>query len=440
MKKLQKRLAKDSLNSITLNEFGNYYSSKGDKSQANKYFLKSLNNLSLKGSSKKDSSFYYSFRGLLKLNLEKEKAIDDIEKALEINPKDSIAVGFYPLFLIQKRDFNKAKKICLAALKEKNENPEFAYTFLGITILFQEADTFLDNSKKEESKKKNFDQLFDYKSIYKYAEINKDNIKIQHLKNMLEVMGLTFKMYTFEMDDKYNVIMNFSNLEIAKISELELYFQQELTNKRINPFSGNKSLAILNFMLKKNDKAIEYAKKAIDIFPESKRSHNFNSDETLELLLTLYQSKKDNINYKKTLESKIEKNSKYLKSIDDYVNMSYFYLHQNNLDEAENWCNKAREINPDYFNALSLLAHLKFMKSGFESSLVQFYLDQSARQIKDDSDNYSLGIQGVIYMILQGNPANAKLTYDNIQGCKKIRPEKTKFCDNLITQYIQINP
>jgi tetratricopeptide (TPR) repeat protein len=306
---------------------------------------------------------------------------------------------------------------------------------------FGQLNKIMDESKKTENVKKNYDELLDFQSINKYADLNKNNQKIQHLKKMFNLFGLMFKMYLFETTEDNNVIINYSKYDISKMNQLESDFQQLLIKKEINPFSGNKSLALLNFFLQKNDKAIEHAKKAITSFPESKRTHNFNSDEAYELLLTLYQLKNDDTNFKKTLEEKIIKSSEVQKSINDYLFMAYISLYKNDLEESEKWCNMAREIDMDNFNALSLFTHLKFMKNGFNNnSFGQFYLEQTQRQAKDDGDAYTFGIQSAAYMILRNNPEDAKFAFQNIEICKKLNSKDTGFCDKLIEKYIQATP
>lgn len=439
--RIQKRLAKDSLDPIALNDFGNYHNSKGNKSLAKVYFTKSFNNWNLKSGTKKDSAFYYSFRSLLKSNLDKENAIDDLDKALTINPKDSIALLFYPMLLIKNKDFAKSKKICLSALEEKSENPEIPYTILCFGILFEQMEILSDESKKAENAKKNYDELFDYKTLTKYAELYKDNPKIQYLKKMYHIFGLSFKLYLFEQDNNDGVIINYNAYDIAKMKQLESDFKEALTKNNLNPFTANKSLAALHFFLKNNDKAIEYAKKAIAAFPDSKRGSEFNPDETYSLLLMLYQLKNDDRNFKNTLEEKIKKAADDEKSITDFLYMAYLHLYKNEFDASSAWCAKAREIDPDNFDAIALFAHLKFMENGINNNITgQFYLDQAQSKMKDDSDFFNFGLQTSIYMILSNQPENAKKVFQNIEICKKANPKQTVFCDKLIDEYIQINP
>lgn len=439
LQQLKAAWSKDSLNAITLNNYANYYVSKGNKSLARIYFKKALDHLSLKTFAKKDSASYYSFRGLLKSNLETEGAINDLEKSLRINPNDSIAINFYPMFLLMNNRFPEAKKICTNALEKKSTYPELPFTILCTALIFEKSQTFLNasESEKAENLKKNYDELLDFKTMYYYADLNKNSPQVQNAKKTVEIIGLFMKMGLFEMNEDSEYILRFNAYEIKKINELQKEFKELLAQGKINPFTGNKSLCVLNYMLNNRDKAIDYAKKAIAVFPNSKRNIQFNSDESYAFLLNLVQ--KDVPNYKKILEEKIQKSSESEKFANDYLAMAYTYLYENDLVHTEEWCNKAREIDTDNFKALCLTAHLKFMNDQF--SLADFYIQLASKQVNSDNDNYDIGMQCAAYMIINGNAADAKSAFDNIENCRKIsEPKECKICNGLIEKYIQVNP
>ena len=194
---------------------------------------------------------------------------------------------------------------------------------------------------------------------------------------------------------------------------------------------------MLYFLIDNKDKSIECAKKAVTALPEKQRTADFNSDESYDLLMTLYQLKKDAPNFKKTLEEKISKSSENQKTIKDCISMAYFYLYEKDYEQSEIWCKKAREIDSDDFKALCLLAHLKFLNS---SNLSEFYLQQAFNQRKNDSDNSNLSIQAAMYMILVCNPDNAKAAFDNIEISQKINENNCPICDELLAKYIQVTP
>ena len=89
----------------------------------------SLENMSM-SYFKKDSANFYSFRGLLKSSLEHNDCLSDIEKALKINPNDSLSICFYPMLLIKENKFEKARQICINSLEKKGELAELSYLYL----------------------------------------------------------------------------------------------------------------------------------------------------------------------------------------------------------------------------------------------------------------------------------------------------------------------
>ena len=438
LNKIKKLLAKDSLNPLYIQNFATYYENKGDKILAKKYFKKSLENLSHKVMTKKDSAFYYSFRGILKLNLEQDDAIFDIEKSLRINPNDSISMAFYPLFLMQKGKFIEARKICSDALDKKSKNPIYPFMLYSTSFLFENLNKIMDPSKKIENQKKSYTELIDYKSIFYYADLYKENTQIQSLKKVSEVLGLVLKFTQFEIDENNDnkIILNFKQEEIKKIQELHFEFTNLLKTKKLNTFSANKSLCILNFFLGQNEKAITNAKLAISIFPVAKRSNNFNTDEVYSNLNTLYCYKNDNINFEKTLLEKIEKTKEILKNPSDYLEMSKFYLQQNNLIKVDEWIEKAKELEPNNFEILRLIAHVKFMDNLF--SLTQYYIEQASKQIKNEEENYNLNLQYAAYLILQEKENTAKIAFENIENYRKFKKEKCVLCDQLQEKYFKV--
>jgi hypothetical protein len=440
LEKLKKILAKDTINPLNLQNIATYYENNGDKILSKKYFKKSLDNLSHKVMIKKDSAFYYSFRGLLKFNLEQEDGLLDIEKSLRINPNDSLSIVFYPIFLIQKGKFVEARKICSDAIVKKSKNPSLPFTFYFLSLVFENLNTIMDPSKKSENQKKSYTELLDYKSIFYYADLYKDNTQIQNTKKMSEVFGLLVRISQFEQDKKNmnRLIMNFKPEELKRIRELQLEFTTLLKTKKLNPFSANKSLCILNFLLGQDEKAIANAKVAISIFPDSKRTKDFNTEGMYGMLTSLYYYKKDNLNFEKTLLEKIEKTKETFKNPSDYLEMSNFYLKQNNLRKADEWIEKAKQLEPNNFEILRLYAHVKFMDNLF--SLTQYYIEQASKQIKNEDENYDLNLQYAAYLILQEKENTAKFAFETIENCRKLIKEKCVLCDELQEKYIKVIP
>lgn len=67
----------------------------------------------------------------------------DIEKALTINPKDLLAVAFYPVFLGGTKRFEELKKVTTPLLKEEGYK-YYAFMMLYMNALFIRMDKGVD--------------------------------------------------------------------------------------------------------------------------------------------------------------------------------------------------------------------------------------------------------------------------------------------------------
>ncbi|WP_310556556.1 hypothetical protein [Flavobacterium sp.] len=437
LKKINSNLKKDSLNALVINDFGNYYRSKGNTALAKEYFTKSYNNLSIKHFAK-DSAFYYSFRGVLKMNLEKEDAISDIEKSLKINPNDSIAMVFYPMLLIQKGEFEKSKKLCINSLENEGKMTSFAFLMLNMTVFFEKFQFLmtenLDITKRLKNKNTHYDQLIDYKIIDKYYAQYGSKPEIKNIRKMSDILGLMLKFSTFESAKNDEVILEYNNYEISKIKNLENYFLNGLTKKTLNKYSAYKSLGFTNFLLKNNKQAIEYYKKAIQIFPSSKKTSDFNLTEAYNMLITLYGLEKDDLNFKKILEEKIKIQELDVKYSNDYLKLAKCHLYEKHYDNAEEWCNKARAIEPNNHKTLQLLAHLNYINGNL--FLGQHYINDAMKNAFNDDDNYNIIMQFAVYNILDNKPNEVIQNFETAR--KLLGNKKCNLCDELMADYINI--
>lgn len=438
LEKIQAVLKKDSLNPYYLNDLAMYYETNERPVLAKKYYQKAMDNLPYLMTKKKDSARFYSLRGLIKVHLQEKEPMRDMEKAMRINPLDSLANAFYPVFLIGEGKFDEMRKFAIKKL-DANELPKLYYVVLFSSYLGDIQSMTSTEEKRKANKTKEYDELLDYKLINAYAEKYKDNVHVQNARYMIEVSAIFFKMFSFDLNEDQNAfVFKFSEKEKRKMEELVKVFNERLATGKMNPFAANKFLSLLYFMQEKPDKVIECAKKAIAVLPLSKQMPNFNNTDTYDLLLTVYNNKKAYTDYKKTLEEKIEK--AYSKSglANDYINMSIIYLYQNDIAKADEWCKKSKAINPEDFKCLRLLSHLYFMNDSL--SLSQYYGETATKYMTSNDESAWLSLQFSISMIIIGDSASAKNAYDNIVAAKKGLEDKCPICDELLTKYIRVKP
>lgn len=438
LEKIQAILKKDSLNPYYLNDMAMYHEVNDNPVLAKKYFDKAMKNLPYLMQKKKDSARFYSLRALIKVHLREKEPMRDMEKALKINPLDSLANAFYPIFLIGERKFDEMRQFSIKKL-DANELPKLYYVMLFSSYLGDIQGLVSDETKRKANKTKEYDQLLDYTLLNTYAEKYKDNVYVQNARYMVEVSAIFFKMFSFDLnEDESAFVLNFSEKEKKKMAELTKVFNERLANGKINAFTANKFLSLLYFMQSNPDKVLECGKKAVAVLPLNKQLPNFNNTDTYDLILTVYNNKKNYPEYKKTLEEKIAKAYDKSGLANDYVNMSIVYLYQNDIEKADEWCKKSKAINAEEFKCLRLLSHLYFMNDNL--SLCQYYGDTAAKFLETNEQGAWLNLQFAINMAIMGDPATAKTAYESAVAAKKAMEGKCPVCDELLAKYITVKP
>jgi hypothetical protein len=439
LEKNLKAFRKDSLNPYFSNNLAMYYEDNQNASMARDYFKKSLRNLSYFVTTKKDSAQFYSFRGLLKFHLGEKDPIIDIEKALKINPLDSIAETFYPIFLVNAKRLVDLKEYSIKKLDSDPKYPAMSFVMLYYSYFLERMSAILSENNREAYAKKEYDAILDYKFLDKYSEKYKSNPQMQNLRNMIDVSALFIKMMFFKQNENGTAfVLNFSEREKTKIAALQTIFKESLSNGKINAYAGNKSLSVLNYMQGKPEKAIEYAQFAIAALPRIKQSSNFNNNEMFDLLLCTYYGQNDFVGYNKVLDQKFEKETDKSGLSNDYVNRAIIYLYQNNIEKSDEWCRKAKAINADSFGGLRLMSHLYFLNDS--SSLSSYYGESASKKMESDQDSAFLSLQFGVYMIINGDAASAQSAYENIAAAKKSLKGDCVLCDDLLAKYFKVKP
>ena len=156
----------DQSNPVILMKIAQFYDNTNKSLLAQSYYEKAFSNIDVK-SLNDDKAALYSLSAVLKNRLGKPDAMKDLEKSLEINPNDSLAIQIYPNLLLTRNDYDKAKEILVKALEEGSGNIllpymkllsfEFIETAKNISI---EKNGGVNIQKKYNGK--NYDEIFDY--------------------------------------------------------------------------------------------------------------------------------------------------------------------------------------------------------------------------------------------------------------------------------------
>lgn len=441
LEELKNALAKDSLNPVFLYFIANYYQEAGSELLAYSYFQKAFDCLTFKYFHK-DSAGYYSFRGMLKSNLQDNTASKDFERSLSINPNDSMALIFYPSILLENGRFSDLKNLSVHILEQTGTFPDYFYIYLVIAVIMErmviiQNDIRQDENKKAEYRGQDYTQLFDFSLIDRYEIGLKEVPGIKKLRIHADIFALFMKGGLAESNSK-EIFFENTVRDQEKLYEIEELLHDSSIINLFNEYELNESLGYLEVMQNKRDKAAGYFFKGLDLLLTSSEPDSEKIDEFFNALLALYYWGNDTANYRRLIDRKISSQPQAKMSAGDYRNLAMIYFLNGQPGKAEEWCKKASKMDPEDFDAMRLLAHMYFLKD--MKNMTGFYLEETYKHVSDPNQAYKISLQQAIYLLLEGNAGAAsgaiemaRTSYSEMNSINST----CEICDRLEANYIK---
>ncbi|KGO92587.1 tetratricopeptide repeat protein [Flavobacterium subsaxonicum] len=424
---LMAQLAKDSTNSHNYGNIATYYQQNGEGAKAVEYYNKALKKLTLSPKDK-DSAGYYSYRGLLKINVGEDGA-KDMERALKINKTDSLAVVFYPLFLIGNQRFADARTMLTNVLIEK-KYVHYSYLMLMLNDFSEKLSklgTYGDLAS--DLKKIDIGTIVNMDAYDKY--IDKKDPVLVNIKQFSGVSSCLIKFGGALGDSKFTV----NDKDIAFIQEREKTILKMLKDKNANKYAVYSALGTLSFLQKKYAEATDYYDKALVEFPADKEGHEFNTLETYDNLASVYYLQKK---YDKAIEVLAKKLSVKTLGVEGaqktYTSIAQIYLQAGNTDAATDNARLAMEKG-ESFDVNFLLSHI-YLKS---NSLVQAdrYRSKSESYLVTEADLCNLVTYSSILYLSLYQPDGAREIYEKNKAL--FVNEGCTDCLKLLEKYTLLN-
>lgn len=439
LKQLEAELSKDPQNPLVLNKLANFYYVTNQTVAARYYFQQSYDRMDQKYFTGDESSLFYSMRGILKHQLEMAGAIKDIEDAIAMNPKDSIAMLFYPIFLMNEGRISEMKAVS-AKMLDTDKPSLVAYVMLMLSEFNEGAQKFMEELAKNENntapfREKGYTEFSKTDLLDHYAVKFKGNQEIANVREMADIYKLYFKIALFDISETNQITLAYTPNDLKRLKELEQWLIGSAKAKTLNPYAQNKNLGYVYFMMGDKDKAVKYFNKAIEVFPAKKSSAYFNVSDAYDGLSATYYLNADTSNFRKTVERKIASDPDN-KSLVDCRALAQTYYLNGNISRALEWVNRAHEINPEDFQTLRLLAHLILVQGGPGSDRrAQDYLLKCSKYIADNGQNYELCLQYGIYMLFDSGSDIAIKNILAAKETKKAAKEECELCDRVLKEY-----
>jgi len=361
----------------------------------------------------KDSASYYSYRGILKLNLE-ENGLPDIERALAINRTDSIAMVFYPMFLIQTQRYADARKVLINAISDP-AYMKYSYFFLYLTDFYEVLSTLPPEKGAllKALKKINISTATN-KDYDKY--IDKQDPEYYRIKQMAELFYCIMK-FGPGTDDK-NFIPDPADVKF--INAKEEYFKSLIGDKKSNAYGVYASLGTIAFLKKSYSQSLSYYEKALEVFPKDKEGFRFNTLEIYSNMATAYHQDKKFDKIAAPLNQKL-----HVKAISEeerkstYLNLACLSFETGNYDQASDFTRQALELGENFETDI-LMSHISLKQ---ESIVLSERYREKAMKLMTEADACTFGMYMTSLYITVGQLDIAQEFYQknlNLQ-CEEVK-------------------
>ncbi|WP_298426393.1 hypothetical protein [uncultured Kordia sp.] len=427
---LKEKFKDDTLNVYYLHQKGEYYENKKDLQEAKNYYELSLKGLN-KNEFKNDSAKFYSFRAVLHHKLGKEKDVRaDFEKALKINPLDSIAILTYPMGLFMEGNPKKAKDIYKNFIEKTDKNFFNAYFFYSFFDLISQMEKVMEETNSEE-KHKNYNQTFDLSSIDEYAQkLKNKEAKISEAQNFFHFLAIMMNYLTSIDHSNFKGVLPKVDAERAK--KFKNWLTPLYKEKQLNTYTYHRFLGIIHLLMEEDEKAIMHLKKIVDIIPKEKQTPMMDINEPYTLLAFIYKRNKTYDKYREVIKMKIEKRKNEINIAEAYNNIGMSFLLENDdWKSAKEWVKKALSLEYNNFKSLGLLSYINLLNG--REIMKSHYIETAGKYVNDETKLQIMVYQICAYHLLKEELKNARIAIDS---CNKTYAPSCEAAQELFNKYV----
>jgi tetratricopeptide (TPR) repeat protein len=424
---LEEQLAlikKDSLSPYPYGNLGLYYENRGEAGLSQQYYRKALGKVNyLKAD--KDAARQYSYTSYLKYHVGEDGSAD-MEKAISINKNDSLAVAFYPMYLITAQKYDAAKKVLTATLEDKN-NKYYGYLMLYMANAFE---TLSKTGSSGTDMAQTFAQLdlktfVDMRPYQKYFK--KNDAYFELMREMTDMFPVSIKMMGTLQDKDYKPLAP----DLAVVTQKETFFKKRLQQKEANLFGLYMALGTTSLAKRDFTGAVNYYQKAIDDFPKDKASILFNSLDAYNNIITIHVYNKDYdkaiLLLKKIPEQQVVTKADKAKAL---LNIGKIHFLKNELETATDYANLSI-AEQETFDGDLFLGYMYGLQG--LNTLGQRYGDKAQALVATPQDLATIVNYYIVVQLTNGNFDGAVQMYE---GNKEALAGNCESCDYIIRHYL----
>ncbi|RKD89673.1 tetratricopeptide repeat protein [Mangrovibacterium diazotrophicum] len=426
-------LKNDPLNPLFNFGLGTFYQKNNDTKTAANYFQKAFDYLDIKYLDQ-DSAKYYSFRGFLKIMLRDQSSFHDFEKALSINPSDSLAIAYYYPALYASGQIKRLRRECGYWLEQGTPVPQYAMLYLIFTSFTERLKLIIrENENRVAYRDTSFETFYDYEPIRKYAVKYAENNQLHNAVLLGDTFLLLMKgSCNSDTGSVYRNGFEYPPDELQRISAIQQEISAALAQKKLNEYSALKALGYTYLMQNDYQQAISSFKQGIASFPIKKLNDSFNPSNCYSGLNAAYAIIQDTTELLKSMEQKFEQLGADYMSSKDYLILASYYYHQENYKLASEYVVPAIAADRKNYKALALKAQLFFQLGNI--TMFFDYIGKAVNAARNDRQGVDIMLQFAIYQIYYGDQEGAAATLKLARGI--LGSESNKIADTLEQEFL----
>ena len=276
----------------------------------------------------------------------------------------------------------------------------------------------------------NYGHSNNYRLIDRYYDLFSDEREIRIARLSADLMGLMFKMIYFDSDNIGQ--LSYSKYDKKILREIIEQVNEWNDQRKLNEYTVNNYLGTAHFMLEEWDASLMYFQKALTVFPDDLSDSYFNKHGSYRGIASIHFTRKDTLEFIKYLTSILEIEDELEENINYAMILARAFFAVGDYEQAEKNCKLVREYNSKDFEALRLLAHIKFLNNSL--LLSKFYGEKALKNVTTGDEQVELILQFTIYQIYNGDFQTAK---DNLALIREQYGDgECKLCDDVM-KYIE---
>lgn len=364
---------------------------------------------------------YFSLRAFLKFKTNGANISQDYAHALTLDPQDSIAINFYPLYLIQAGEIEQCKIILnkTASLNKNYYVNQFLYTgmieFLDFFKKFQN-DTSFTQKQNDSLFSLDADQILKSKDSDLIIEQNKK----AKLINELEALRDFSKIYLISglrASQKNIKGFDLNKNEKKQLKTIYKKLKKSFEKGLINEICFENLSGFYHFLNGDNNKAKLSFKKGLDYFPQIGKIAEYPSQRLYENYLSLLIHNKDYDSLISSIEQmKVIENRNI--NLTELHCLTFYYFE--NIDSLNYYTELILDLEKSSFNTNSLYAHINFINKSKKTS--EYYLNEAEKYINNEGTLKTYFKQIICYQLIN---QYFEVAHSNFEKFKKFNISKT---------------